>query len=421
VLPLSVVVGGKSLYFSDFLLPIATMVALSHRSKIRKLDLITWVYVAVIALQAAVGLARRQPFDAFTQDLRGPIYLVCGFFIASRLFTHARGRSALTAAGVILWYTAGLMIATIVTGVELLAGRTETVRTYEAGEPAEIDATRFIVNAKGLAFMALVAGTTVLLSRSATTAQRWIAGILVVPAFVVTFLSYARATLLAVIVCALLLVFLRRAIPLDSRRASATGLVVATVIGLVGLSGTGSLISDPEGSRIARQVAGFQGRVLDGLSSETASTPGNTYRLLENRYAVEAAARNPLFGHGIGASYKPRSFGDRSLSTFENNPDFGSRFIHNGWLWYLVKAGAVGLVAFLAFLLTPILVTVRGSRAASKRTTALDIGLAVSIGGLMVINAFEPDLHRVGTAPLAGAVLGYLALRSVGHREPGVH
>jgi O-antigen ligase len=416
-LPLSVTVGGKSLFLSDLLLPLATVLALSVPSRIPKLDLVTWGYTIVIALEAAVGLVHRQPFSAFTQDLRGPIYLVCGYFIASRLVTRSRLRKAVGAAAIVLWYSAGLMIVTIATGVEILAGRTEEVRAYQASGNAEvIDATRFIVDSKGLAFMALVVAVTVLFSRPVTSRQRWLCLALAVPAFIVTFLSYARATLIALVVCTVVVVVLKRAVSFDRRRVLATGAVLATVVGLVGLTGTASLLNDANGNVVARQVAGFEERVLGGLTSDTVDSPGNTYRLMENRYALEAAARSPLFGHGIGASFKPTTFGDRSLSAFENDPAFGTRFIHNGWLWYLVKAGGVGVLAFILFVFTPVLRTLLPRAGRTWRIDPVDAGLAVAIVGLMIINAFEPDLHRTGTAPLAGAVLGYLALRSAAAR-----
>lgn len=409
--PFLVVVGGKSLFLSDLLLPLAALVALRRGSRIGRLDLLAWAYTAVMAFQAAVGVVRKQPFEAFTQDLRGPVYLICGYFIASRLLRAGTIATVVRVAGLILWYTAGLMVVTILTGAEILSGRTEAVRAYDAVQTQEFDATRFIVNSKGLAFMVLVAALAVLMSRRSTERHRWVAGLLGLPAFTITFLGYARATTLALGLCVLVLVLLARRLQLSGPRVGGALLVLVGMLAALALTGSGALLNDPQGNALARQVAGFEERVVGGLSEDGVDSPGNQYRLLENRYALQTAATNPLFGQGIGAAYHPTFVRDSQLQAFKTNPEFGSRFIHNGWLWYLVKTGAVGLVVALALLLVPVLRTVWW-RDRLPEISAVDVGIAVSILGLMVIHAFEPDLHRVGTAPVVGAALGYLSLRA---------
>ncbi|RJK97879.1 O-antigen ligase family protein [Vallicoccus soli] len=410
-LPLSVTVGGKSLYLSDLLLPAAAVVALTRRSRLQRTDLLVLAYAAVIAFDSAVGIVRHQPFQAFTQDLRGPAYIVLGYVIASRLWRPVHSRAAVRAALVVLWYSAGLMLVTIVTGTELLAGRVANVRVQGVGgTAAELDATRFIVNSKVLAFVVLVAAATVLLSRRAGARERLLAAVLALPAFLVTFLGYARATLLALLLCTAVLLVLRRRADLHGGRLGAVVLAAAALVGVVGLTGTASLLSDPDGNLVARQVAGFEERVLGGLTTEQVETPGNEYRLLENRYALMTWGENPLFGQGIGASYHPPMIADPLLQAFETDPEFGSRFVHNGYLWYLVKTGLVGLLAFLAMVLVPVARVLRRA-AGPEGMPPVDVALAVSLLGLMLIHAFEPDMHRVGGAALVGALIGYLSLR----------
>ncbi|WP_336921882.1 O-antigen ligase family protein [Aquipuribacter sp. SD81] len=419
-LPFLVVVGGKSLFLSDVLLPLAVLVALRRRARVPRLELLAWFYAAVMLAQAAVGVVQRQPFEAFTQDLRGPLYVVMGFLVVSRLATTRGARAAVRVALLVLWYTASLMLVTIATGTELLAGRTENVRAFDTVQTLEIDATRFIVNSKGLAFLAVVVGVAVLASRVSTRHQRLLAAACLVPGAVVTFLGYARATMLALALCLLLLGLLARRLGLDWTRLGAALLALAAPAALLVLSGNGSLVNDPDGNALARQVAGFEARVLDGLDEEGANSPGNQYRLLENRYALQAAADNALFGLGIGADYHPRFVQDPTLQAFKANPDFGSRFIHNGWLWYLVKTGAVGLVAALLLFFVPVLRAV-GGRVPPAGTGVVAIALAVGLVGLMVIHLFEPDIHRVGTAPLFGAALGYLSLVTTASRRPSAN
>ncbi len=407
--PFLVVVGGKSLFVSDLLLPMAVLVGLRRRARVPRLELLVWAYAAVMVAQAAVGVVRHQPFEAFTQDLRGPTYVVMGFLIASRLATRGGARAAVGVAALVLWYSASLMVVTIVTGQELLFGRTENVRAYDAVQTLEIDATRFIVNSKGLAFLAVVVGLAVLVSRVTSRQQRLLAAACLVPGLVVTFLGYARATMLALALCLVLLALLSSRLSARWSRAGVAALALGAPVALLVLSGHGAVLNDADGNALARQVAGFQARVLGGFDEEGTSSPGNEYRLLENKYALQSAADNVFFGKGIGAEYHPEFVQDPTLQAFKSNPDFGSRFIHNGWLWYVVKTGIVGLLTALLLFFVPVVRATRGHVPSGARGV-VGVALAVGMVGLMVIHLFEPDIHRVGTAPLFGAVLGYLCL-----------
>jgi O-antigen ligase len=71
------------------------------------------------------------------------------------------------------------------------------------------------------------------------------------------------------------------------------------------------------------------------------STATVTYRLRENEYAIRMIRANPFIGIGFARPYRP------PLYTARN--DAMDRFVHNGYLWILLKMGLVGFAAFLWF------------------------------------------------------------------------
>ena len=63
-------------------------------------------------------------------------------------------------------------------------------------------------------------------------------------------------------------------------------------------------------------------------------------RMVENEYALKKIAGHPLFGIGYVSPYRPQIYG----------PDDNDRwYIHNGYLWILLKLGIAGLIPFLWF------------------------------------------------------------------------
>ena len=63
------------------------------------------------------------------------------------------------------------------------------------------------------------------------------------------------------------------------------------------------------------------------------------WRSKENRYAVEHIKERPIFGIGLGSKYRPGG-------TWRD--DEGT-YIHNGYLWILMKTGLIGFLPFMWF------------------------------------------------------------------------
>ena len=93
-------------------------------------------------------------------------------------------------------------------------------------------------------------------------------------------------------------------------------------------------------------------------------------RLRENPLLLRAFADAPLFGHGVGYAYRP-SWGKAGTWT----ATLGRGYSHNFYLYWLVKAGAVGMASFAVFALTPVVRGIRSASAAAKISTAVSLGL----------------------------------------------
>jgi len=66
------------------------------------------------------------------------------------------------------------------------------------------------------------------------------------------------------------------------------------------------------------------------------------WRRIENEYAFMQIRKYPLFGIGLANDYRPHIFG---------MGDWATRYIHNGYLWIILKMGLIGFLPFLWFYL----------------------------------------------------------------------
>jgi O-antigen ligase len=78
--------------------------------------------------------------------------------------------------------------------------------------------------------------------------------------------------------------------------------------------------------------------------AETLTSPGKVdnweIRLVENKYAKEKILSHPIWGIGFDKPYRPQIYGP------DDNIEW---FIHNGYLWILLKLGIAGFIPFLWF------------------------------------------------------------------------
>jgi O-antigen ligase len=214
----------------------------------------------------------------------------------------------------------GLVIAAIaaaqsIFGIQILRGRVEALETlghYYGGVVRTITPGIYLV-----VFALLAAAARYALGASGLA----VAGaLMVLPAIAVVF-GFGRAIWAAALAAlALLLVGLG---PLR-------GLKLAFVAALGGLTVTAILL--------VAKPAVLEAVVDRAVSLPTEVDRGSSFawRRLENEYAVKALAKSPLLGIGLGGDYKP-------VLNHALRPE-QTRHLHNGYLYLVLKLGALAAI-----------------------------------------------------------------------------
>jgi O-antigen ligase len=175
-------------------------------------------------------------------------------------------------------------------------------------------------------------------------------------------------------------------------------MIAVTVPGslfLLQRSKTGAWLSD--------QYAAFNQRVLGGVTSSALAVDDSALeRLREINLLKETIAQAPVFGHGLGYVYQPPT-GDDEFHLY-----LYPAYSHNFYLWWLAKAGAVGMAVFAIFALTPVILALRCAPAAAKISAAVAAGL-LAISAVWPLPEMPMDALGLGLA--LGAAMGYAGLR----------
>jgi hypothetical protein len=303
------------------------------------------------------------------------LFEVIGGFVLGILVVYCDYvKGAMHAIAVTLWFSAGMVVAGSLHAVTL-AGRTESMRGAGGGCAAMVQcagaqAFRVItrVDQPAMAVLtALVAASIVGRVRPATYLM------LGPPALVITLLAFARNTLLQIAVAAV--VAFVASLGWSAVRQTAVFTVVGAVLLAVLVPGSLFLLQHSSaGDWLGDQFTGFNNRVLGGVSSKALSVDDSALaRLAEDANLNRAIAEAPVFGHGLGYAYQ-QPFG----MTGNFTATLGTTYAHNFYLWWLAKAGAVGMAAFALFALTPLIRALRCATPPAKISAAVCVSLLVT-------------------------------------------
>lgn len=333
------------------------------------------LFSCVIALGTGIAILRGHPMWDIQYDVKSLLEMIVVIIVAVVLIALDDWQRYIKTLAFILTTSAMLMIYASATGF-VLWGRTETAELYASGGRALAggsEAIRYLTQTTPLALAALLGGVGMLLLGRLTGVGLIF---IVIPALIISVLSFSRNTLLALAgailfasivavaqghganLCRRLLIFPLIVVPL--------ALVVVT-------------LSSAFGARdwIDTQVAGYANRVVAGLdeSNERADVSAN-YRDLENDYLGRAGMEHPLLGGGFGTRYKPASGKRGEFQAVE-----GTLYAHNAYGWLFVKVGLFGLATFVAVLLScavPVLTRRQSSPMAMTGAVTL-AGLSIAI------------------------------------------
>jgi O-antigen ligase len=186
-------------------------------------------------------------------------------------------------------------------------------------------------------------------------------------------------------------------------------MIAAAFVGaaIVAVAVPGSLFllqQSKTGAWLSDQFVAFSQRVLGGVSSSALAVDDSALeRLREINLLKETIARAPVFGHGLGYPYQPPNGDD------EFHQILYPAYSHNFYLWWLAKAGVVGMAAFALFALTPVLLAMRCASAQAKISAAVAAGL-LAISAVWPLPEMPMDALGLGIA--LGAAMGFAGLQS---------
>lgn len=332
-----------------------------------------------------------------TREATTMIEMAIGFVLAMFVVYSGHVRWSIRVMIVILWFSAAMAIISSLYAIRL-AGRAESLEgTTGAGQ-----AVRIILSTQTPAtavLSALVAAPIV----GRVRPRAYLA--LGLPALSISLLSFSRNTLISMGVAAAV------ALLGSLSWAAVRRAVVAATVGLavVAVAVPGSLFllqRSKTGAWLADQYVAFNQRVLGGVTSSALAVDDSALeRLREINLLKETIAQAPLFGHGLGYVYQPPT-GDDEFHRY-----LYPAYSHNFYLWWLAKAGAVGMAAFVLFALTPVILALRCAPAPAKISAAVAAGL-LAISAVWPLPEMPMDALGLGMA--LGAAMGYAGLRRRG-------
>jgi hypothetical protein len=360
-------IGVVTIYLYQVATVLAAIYFLRSIARLRRSDyILPGVFLATVVCFAVVGFAAGNPADIVLREFLVLCEVVSGFVLAMLIIEGGHIKAAVRAIAATLWFSAGMLVAGSFHLVRL-AGRAQEELEKGIGTG---EATRFVTNSQTPALVvltALVAASIAGRVRPATYL------VLAPPALVIALLSFARHILVLIGVAAIVAFITSPGWP-TLRRA-----VVSTVVSAAILAVTipGSLVllkhSGP-GVWLGDQLTAFDKRVLHGVSSNRmAMDPSVLARKAENVFLRHAIGEAPVFGHGLGYPYQ-LAFGEPG--SFEET--LGTTYAHNFYLWWLAKAGVVGMLAFALFALTPALRGLLSASVPAKVAAAVIVAALVN-------------------------------------------
>lgn len=226
--------------------------------------------------------------------------------------------------------------------------------------------------------------------------QLWRIGLLSLLLYWVYRTYFRQYWLTLFVVCVLLLVFfssqermrlLKRMTP-----AMITGVLLVVVL----------MATQP--TRIERIISPLTDRVTS-LGQNPLKEASLQWRVIETRYALQHISRSPLFGIGLGNTYRPPMESESDLSSFG---DWTSKYIENGYLYIALMMGLVGLLPFLWLCAIYLLRVIQHQHEIQDDgLRAVYLGFGAAFLGMMACNIATPTFvigSRLVFFPLAMAI-----------------
>jgi O-antigen ligase len=410
VLPTGIELEQGTLLWSDVVSPVVAVWAavLIARRRGAGGTLLGFAAFATVGLiGAAVGVAQHGDSGRLFGDLRPFLHLAAaGLGTAALILVEGSGYAMRVfgrfATAMILWTTAAVGLAAA--GASKLFAVSGHSAALYAGSSTFVAAAHRFSPASGL-FCELAAVVLLLawLLRTDVGVPRPLVLVAVALGLVLTFVSYSRGFLLALGVAGVLLLLM---LAPTLWRAKVR---VLAVVGMVGFAALAAVVIvnflQPNAvDSLQTSVNTYAARVLNGLDPSVIQVDASAlWRVRESQAALHSIAAHPVIGTGFGVRYRPLLPGEIFVGSY------GQTYIHNAYLWLLVKVGLLG-TAFVACLAAAL--AVHCIRLVMLKVPAGPVLLALGCG-IAVLSITSPtpweDWNSLVVGCLAGTVAGVVA------------
>jgi O-Antigen ligase len=409
---MGIVVGPVNIWVFDVALLLAICYLIPIVRPRFSAYLLPGMFLLTVVCMTVVGFVTGHDAKQVVREATGLFELIGGFVLGLLVVYCDYIKGAMHAIAVTLWFSAGMIVAGSLHAIRL-AGVTASLNeragkgmgggcaaVAQCGGAAAIRVVTATEQPATAVLAALVAAQIVGRVRPATYLA------LGPPAVLIALLAFARSAMIEIAVAAVVAFVaslgwtaLRRTTVLTIAGAVLLAVTVPGALFLLQHSSAGAWLGD--------QFTAFNNRVLGGVSTKVLAADSSTLaRLAEDAALNRAIAKAPVFGHGLGYAYqlpsgKPGAF-------FATD---GTAYAHNFYLWWLAKAGAVGMAAFALLALTPLIRALRCASAPAKISAAVGIGL-------LAVCTVAPLPESPSAASMLGLVLGSaMAFASRGRTE----
>lgn len=357
------------------------------------------MFVFTVLVYTVVGFELGHEATMVMRESATLLEMVIGFLLALFVVYGGYVKWCVRVMIVTLWFSAFMAIVSSLHAIRL-AGRAESLE----GATGAGQALRIVLSIQTPAtavLSALVAASIIGRVRPAMFFA------LAPPALVISLLSFARNTLIAVAVAAALAFFTSFGWP-AIRRTAVVAAISAAVLAVMVPGSLFLLQQSHAGSWLSDQFTAFNQRVVGGISASALATDESTLdRLREVARLNDAIAQAPIFGHGLGYAYQLPSGNDPNAFAWTLGPTYSHLF----YQWWLAKAGAVGMAAFVWFAGTPIVRAVRTATVPAKISAATSAAL-LAISAVWPLPEMPMDALAMGLS--LGTTMGFA---NVGRRE----
>jgi O-antigen ligase len=365
------------------------------------------VFVLTVLFYTAVGFVDGHSAEAILHEMTCLFEMVAGYMLALLVVHGNYIKGATQTLIVTLWFSAIMAIVSSSLGLRL-TGRFENISESTTGGSV----TRLIIPTTAPAVAVLAALVAAQVLGRGRRGAFWSMGM---PSLIISLLAFSRGTLIAVAVAGVV-AFLAKPGWQALRRSATFAVSSAAILATMVPAALFLLQRSKAGAWLGHQFAGFSHRVLSGVTANSLAVDDSTkYRLIENADLTRQIAKAPIFGHGMGFAYR-LAFGEDSGNDQFSFDSFtvllGTTYAHNFYLWWLVKAGAVGMAIFLWFALRPVIRALRSASIPAK--------VAGAVGaGLLALNIVGPNIEDTPDSVAFGMVLGAaMGLATMARKRP---